>query len=62
MTNKPTESNEIKHLFRESNIVHPMKRRFEEFDEIDHAKTERLINSPIIVTTQPQPQPKSTSI
>ena len=31
-----------------SNKVHQMKTRFEEFYEIDHAKTGRLMNSPII--------------
>ena len=46
--NKCLKNDKMKNLFRESNKVHQMKTRFEEFYEIDHAKTGRLMNSPII--------------
>ena len=45
---KCLKNDKMKNLFRENNKVHQMKTRFEEFYEIDHAKTGRLMNSPII--------------
>ena len=41
-------NDKMKDLFRENNKVHNMKTRFEEFYKIDHARTGRLMNSPII--------------
>ena len=38
----------MKGLFPNNKKVHPMETRFEEFFEVNHAKTERLKNSPII--------------
>jgi hypothetical protein len=39
---------EMKHLFQPNNKTHPIKTRFEEIYEVDHANTGRLHNSPVI--------------
>ena len=38
----------MKHLFQENIKTHPMKTRFENEFEVNHAHTERLKNSPVL--------------
>ena len=45
---KCTKNPKMKHLFTPNNKTHPMDTRFQELNELNHANTGRLQNSPVI--------------